>query len=230
MTPAPQFFTFWVVWIRGYTLELITVELADLSRRRRESGFDGLPKFRPNLLYPLWYVKNHFFNLHSCLQMSVDQTKIFCSTNTTRLSIFSILSHHVYLPTSSAPDQTPLGLGVSERTAGYLVSDFQWHGSRGEIRMTARNLSLVVLNFSRKHKYLLHDRSLIGPSTKRAFNYITVFFKTGGHLSRLAWPTQRDGLSCLASPRLALRCAAWSDKTNPDPYSRPLATSGCSHR
>ena len=58
----------------------------------------------------------------------------------------------------------------------------------------------------------------------------TVFFKTRGHLSRLAWPTQRDGLSCLSSPRLALRCAAWPSKTNPDPCSRPVATSGCSHR
>ena len=58
----------------------------------------------------------------------------------------------------------------------------------------------------------------------------TVFFKTRGHLSRLAWPTQRDGLSCLASPRLALRCAAWPSETNPDPCSRPVATSGCSHR
>ena len=58
----------------------------------------------------------------------------------------------------------------------------------------------------------------------------TVFFKTRGHLSRLAWPTQRDGLSCLASPRLALRCAAWPGKTNPDSWSRPLATSGCLHR
>ena len=58
----------------------------------------------------------------------------------------------------------------------------------------------------------------------------TVFFKTRGHLSRLAWPTQRDGLSCLASPRLALRCAAWPGKTNPDPCYRPVATSGCSHR
>ena len=58
----------------------------------------------------------------------------------------------------------------------------------------------------------------------------TVFFKTRGHLSRLAWPTQRDGLSCLASPRLALRCAAWPGMTNPDPCSRPVATSGCSHR
>ena len=58
----------------------------------------------------------------------------------------------------------------------------------------------------------------------------TVFFKTKGHLSRLAWPTQRDGLSCLASPRLALRCAAWPSKTNPDPCSRPVATSGCSYR
>ena len=58
----------------------------------------------------------------------------------------------------------------------------------------------------------------------------TVFFKTRGHLSRLAWPTQRDGLSCLASPRLALRWAAWPSKTNPGPCSRPVATSGCSHR
>ena len=58
----------------------------------------------------------------------------------------------------------------------------------------------------------------------------TVFFKTRGHLSRLAWPTQRDGLSCLASPRLALRCAAWPSKTSPDSCSRPVATSGCSHR
>ena len=58
----------------------------------------------------------------------------------------------------------------------------------------------------------------------------TVFFKTRGHLSRLAWPTQRDGLSCLASPRLALRCAVWPGKTNPDPCPRPVATSGCSHR
>ena len=57
-----------------------------------------------------------------------------------------------------------------------------------------------------------------------------VFFKTRGHLSRLAWPTQRDGLSCLASPRLALRCAAWPSKTSPDSCSRPVATSGCSHR
>ena len=58
----------------------------------------------------------------------------------------------------------------------------------------------------------------------------TVFFKTRGHLSRLAWPTQRDGLPCLASSRLALRCAAWPDKTNPDPCSRPVATSGRSLR
>ena len=56
------------------------------------------------------------------------------------------------------------------------------------------------------------------------------FFKTRGHLSRLAWPTQRDGLSCLASPRLALRCAAWPGKTNPDPCSRPVVKFGCSHR
>ena len=60
--------------------------------------------------------------------------------------------------------------------------------------------------------------------------YNTVFFKTRGHLSRLTWPTQRDGLSCLASPRLALRCAAWPCKTSPDSCSRPVATSGCSHR
>ena len=58
----------------------------------------------------------------------------------------------------------------------------------------------------------------------------TVFSKTRGHLSRLALPTQRDGLSCLASPRLALRCAAWPGKTKPDPCSRPVATSGCSQR
>ena len=58
----------------------------------------------------------------------------------------------------------------------------------------------------------------------------TVFFKTRGHLSRLAWPMQRDGLSCLASPRLALRCAAWPGKTNPDLCSQLIATSGCSHR
>ena len=65
-------------------------------------------------------------------------------------------------------------------------------------------------------------------NTKRWWR--TVFFKTRGHLSRLAWPTQRDGLSCLASPRLALRCAAWPSKTNPEPCSRSVATSGCSHR
>ena len=62
------------------------------------------------------------------------------------------------------------------------------------------------------------------------FQRYFVFFKTRGHLSRLAWPTQRDGLSCLASPRLALRCAAWPSETNPDPCCRPVATSGCSHR
>ena len=64
----------------------------------------------------------------------------------------------------------------------------------------------------------------------RSSNHCTVLFKTRGHLSRLAWPTQRDGLSCLASPRLALRCAAWPSKTNPDSCSRPVVTSGCSHR
>ena len=58
----------------------------------------------------------------------------------------------------------------------------------------------------------------------------TVFFKTRRHLSRLAWPTQPDGLPCLSSPQLTLRCAAWPGKTNPDPCSRSVATSGCSLR
>ena len=58
-----------------------------------------------------------------------------------------------------------------------------------------------------------------------------VFFKTRGHLYRLAKPTQRDCLSCLALPLLAVCCAAWPGKTNPDQCSRPVATSGCSrHR
>ena len=85
------------------------------------------------------------------------------------------------------------------------------------------------------HSFSLYKQSFsIHRMICRQFSWYStkdeVFFKTRGHLSRLAWPTQRDGLSCLASPRLALRCAAWPGKTNPDPCSRPVATSDCSHR
>ena len=48
-------------------------------------------------------------------------------------------------------------------------------------------------------------------------------FQNQGYLSCLAWLTQRDGLSYMASHRLVLCCAAW-------PGSRLVATSGCPHR
>ena len=89
-------------------------------------------------------------------------------------------------------------------------------------------------HFSRQFSFLprLITCSQQNPNTKKweEKKITTVIFKTRGHLSRLAWPTQRDGLSRLASPRHALRCAAWPGKTSPDPCPRPVATSGCSHR
>ena len=89
---------------------------------------------------------------------------------------------------------------------------------------------ICVLSFSNKQDCLVSDLCMVTCTYSCVLFKVTVFFKTKGHPSRLAWPTQRDGLSCLASPRLALRCAAWPGKTNPNPCSRSLVTSGCSHR
>ena len=118
----------------------------------------------------------------------------------------------------------------NERLCYQSISDF-WNRQTHLDKLFYEGCFLIYQALYLK-KYLL---ALIQCSVKIESKSVaalrgTVFFKTRGHLSRLAWPTQRDGLSCLASPRLALRCAAWPSKTNPDPCSRPVATPGCSHR
>ena len=48
---------------------------------------------------------------------------------------------------------------------------------------------------------------------RSTYTRATAFFKTRGHLSHLAWPTQRDGLSCLSLPRFVLCCDYGSQPT-----------------
>ena len=137
---------------------------------------------------------------------------------------FKWLSHYLIRCVQSADFHFMKAYGLY-----YSYTQYWTHSSKGYLvhgpcfpRYTCLDIRKCTM-FKRLSHYLIR-------CVHRADSHFTVFFKTRGHLSRLAWPTQRDGLSCLASPRLALRCAAWPSKTSPDSCSRPVATSGCSHR